>query len=308
MTDTTNRPFDSSDPKQLVQFRKAAAGIIRDILSAVNQTHQKVLTNTTRQHWWTNKKQPSTRAPKKLLENAAQNLRRFERDFVGYGDSLPSPNNENGLSPDEQLEQLRDLVLRFADPIELDQAACAFNDRKVAWDKLCSWESLPEIRRLLDALPDAEDHGYAQTEMSITELVAEPPNVIKYLGRPIRGVTPGIWKLINYLLSCMNCATTVQSLMESVWDHDDVTSNENEWIRIDSLLGDTRKCFKTNAIPFSVSRKVRLGQVFLKKLEQLPDAADSPPKRQRKKSPQTGKSSNRPVKKSTPKKKTNRHQ
>ena len=268
MTDATNRPFDSSDPEQLEQFRKAAAGIIRDILSAVNQTRPQVLTSAARQQWWNNKKQPSMRAPKDLLENAAQNLQRFKRDFVGYVDSLPSPKDGNDLSPDEQSEQLWDLVLRFADPVELDRAARTFNDENFAWDKLCSWESLPEIRRLLDALPDSEGHGCSQTEKPITELVAEPPNVITYLGRPIPGTTVAIWKLLDHLLRCPFHTTAVQNLIGEGWDKPNQSDESDVWIRIGSRLKLTMQFLKKRDLPFVVSGSRPLSQVFLKRREQ----------------------------------------
>lgn len=268
MSDETNRPLDADDRPRLTRYRLVVAGIIRDLLSAVQQACPEVLTSTTRQQWWDKSHLPSLRTPEDLLRHAAIGLRRFARDFVGYMDSLPCPRVGNDLSPDEQLEQLQDLVFRFADPIELDQAARTFKGGKVDWDKLCRWDSLPEIRQLLNTLPNPEVAGRSQTEKPITELVAERPNVITYLGKPIPGATPAIWKLLDHLLRCRFHTTDVQNLVGDGWDKPNQSDVNDAWIRISSRLKLTMQFLKKNELPFVVSGSRPHSHVFLKRREQ----------------------------------------
>ncbi len=268
MSDETNRPLDANDRPRLTRFRLVIAGIIRDLLSAAKQACPEVLTSTTRQQWWDKSHRPSMRAPEDLLKHAAIGLRRFAKDFVGCVDSLPCPRDENDLSPDEQLEELQDLVLRFADPLELDHVARTFKRGNIDWGKLCRWESLPEIRRLLDTLPNPEISGRSQTEKPITELVAEPPNVITYLGRPIPGTTVAIWKLLDHLLRCPFHTTAVQNLIGEGWDKPNQSDESDVWIRIGSRLKLTMQFLKKRGLPFVVSGSRPLSQVFLKRREQ----------------------------------------
>lgn len=267
MTDATNSPFNTDDLEHVGQFRLAAAGIVRNLLSAVVQVRPELLPDPSRKEWWNDHNKPSNRPIEILLRHSAAKLREFGNDFAGYVNSVPAIVDQVQPSIDEHVERLRELILMFADPDELEQAARQFRNRtSVAWDNLCTWESLPDIRRHLDALELPKGRDLSPKPPKIEDLVAEPPKVIRYLRVEIKGATPKTWKLLKYLLQCRFNTADVLDLVEQgkVWEDD----ADNEWGRVDSLLKVTNKFFSDNEIPFNVSRSRELRQVFLRRIEQ----------------------------------------
>ena len=109
-----NQPFNLYDLAHLYKFRMAAAGIIRDILSAVEQSDRDVLTEAIRRAWWDKDRQPSGKPVEELLKNAEKNLRVFPVRFAGSLNSIPCSGDADGEpteeSVEDRVEKLRDLV------------------------------------------------------------------------------------------------------------------------------------------------------------------------------------------------------
>ena len=125
MSDGANRPIDPRDLADPSRFRTAAAGIIRDLLSAVQLASPAILTDEIRQPWWNDKIQPAKRPVEYFLRLAAANRRKFAEEFAGYLDSVPVLDLEDGPAVEDYVERLRELVLLFADPDEFPSSGAA---------------------------------------------------------------------------------------------------------------------------------------------------------------------------------------
>ena len=154
--------------------------------------------------------------------------------------------------------------------------------KPIAWKKLCTWESLPELRRLLDKLPPTQPSqtaGKAATIAEITEVFDTPiEGVLVYNNSKIENVRDKVWLLLNRLLKCRHYTAQFDSLCERIQVTDGSTlapvwefepNNEDEscgWGRLSTLLRETRKLFRANGILWTVSENQTLRTVCLKPL------------------------------------------
>lgn len=265
MKDTASLRLDATDKVQLDQFRSGAAGIIRDLLAAAERDGQSVVSIDCWQQWWNDGRLPSKRPVEYLLRHAAVAFRRFAHNFAGCLDSVPALNDASDQSPVDRVERLRELLLLFADPDELDEFARRTKERRSkTWRRLCRWSSVSEIRHLLDHLPENQAKEPTQTSWSKIELVCESPGyIIQYLDDRIEGVRPLIWKLVNYLLNCDKHVSHIDAMVGPVWD-DEVKTNV--WYRVDSAIGATKEIFKAKNWPFDITSCKPLRTIFLKRI------------------------------------------
>lgn len=259
-----NQPFKIYDREHLYNFRMAAAGIIRDILSAVEQSDRSVLTEAVREDWWDKDHRPSEKSVELLLKNAEKNLRVFPVKFAGSLDSIPCPGDADGEPAEESVEDcvegLRDLIYDFADPDAIKQAVASIRQHlSVEWAGLCKWESLPDIRKLLDSFPETVGQS---SVLKIDDLAVEDPDIVRYRGVECTKPPMKCFLILKHLLTCLNHATSINTLRKVVWDEDDY-----DWVAVDSALREVRRFFKENEISYGITRRQALNQIWLTKIQ-----------------------------------------
>lgn len=261
-----NRPFNIYDQKHLHRLRMAAAGIVRDILSALEQCDRSVLTEAIREDWWNKGRQPSGKPVNVLLKNAAKNLRDFFAKFGGSLNSMPCPGDtDDGSAEDSaevRIEKLRDRLDEFADPGAIKQAV-ASNDQvlSVDWAQLCRWESLPDIRKILNSFPERVEQS---SVLKIIDLAVEDPDIVRYQGVECTKPTKKCFLILKYLLTCSNHASPLNTLRKKVWDEDD-----DDWCAVHSALRTVRRYFEANKIPYGITGSEELRQILLKEIQPL---------------------------------------
>ena len=294
-----NQPFNLYDLYHLYKFRMAAAGIIRDILSAVEQSDRRDLTEAVRGDWWDKDHRPSGEPAVKLLKNAEKHLRVFPVKFSGSLDSIPCPGDADGEpteeSVEDRVEKLRDLVYEFADLDALKQAvACNDQALSVDWAQLCQWKLLPDIRKLLNTFPETVGQS---SVLKITDLTVEDPDIVRYKGVECTKPTNISFLILKHLLKSQNNAAPLGTLKKVVWSEDD-----EDFGPVDSALREVRRFFKVNGISYGITRSKRLKQIRLTKIQPIGGAriqAGTSPTESRK---QKSKSKKIPAKKRGPKK------
>jgi hypothetical protein len=318
-----NQPFNLYDLYHLYKFRMAAAGIIRDILSAVEQSDRDVLTEAIRRAWWDKDHQPSGNPVEKLLKNAEKNLRVFPVRFSGSLNSIPCPGDADGEptgeSVEDRVEKLRDLVGEFADPDALKQAVASnAQDLRVDWAQLCRWKLLPDIRKLLNTFPGTVGQS---SVLKITDLAVEDPDIVRYKGVECTKPTKKCFLILKHLLTCRNHATSIGTLREKVWVSVDrnrgpvhpaqrasspkttrIADNHCDWGAVHSALRIVRLYFTANKIPYRITGSEVLGQITLKKPEPRGKARTNSEKPTKASKKQKSKSKQSPANNRAPKK------
>ncbi len=316
-----NQPFNLYDLDHLFNFRMAAAGIIRDILSAVEQCDRGVLTEAIRRAWWDKDHQPSGEPAVKLLKNAEKNLRVFPVRFAGSLNSIPCPGDADGEpteeSVEDSVEKLRDLVCEFADLHALKQAvACNDQALSVDWAQLCQWKLLPDIRKLLNTFPETAGQS---SVLKITDLTVEDPDIVRYKGVECTKPTKKCFLILKHLLTCRNHATPIGTLREKVWVSVDrnrgpvhpaqrasspkttqIADNHCDWGAVHSALKIVRCYFTDNKIPYGITGSEVLGRIWLKKRELLGNARTNSEKSSKASKNQVPRSKKSPAKKRVP--------
>ena len=276
MTDGTNRPLSPNDRTDPSQFRRSVAGIVRDLLSAIVQTCPEVVEEI-RQQWWNGENKPSLRHPQYLLKHAATKLREFTRDFAGYLDSVPISKSGGELTNDDHMESLRELVLLFADPIKLEDAARQIDKlNPEQWRALCEWKSLTEIRARLDELPSNRS-GNEEPNQEPDELTTPVEGALHYQNRLIKTkVSAKVWLLLNHLLHAKRHTRRFDCLSDDqisdsegnqvpvVWGND-ANNDSDGWSRLYSLVRNATRFLRSQNIPYKVASDKRLLVVRLEK-------------------------------------------
>lgn len=301
MSDRSNHPSDTTNSEYLQGIRNAAAGIVRDLMSAVLQTDRRdLISEAVRNSWFTGTNLPSTRRVPLLLNNAATNLGNFEAKFGGSSDSIPSPDDDGSSSIDDVLLELQGIVISLSDPEELRRAAHSHRDSEpVNWESLVNWGDVPRIRELLDQLPVITPGRHQREAGGISELFTEPPCTIRYGEISVPKVRSGIWKFVDFLCRHPNLTASFDSLSgtDAVWDDPaDSKQNEDEWPRVRSRVRDTNAFFEKSKIPIKAHANKGTRFVYLTSIDlSSPDTGGSTNKRASKKAPTKPKS---PAKKS----------
>lgn len=271
MSDVTNHPIDTTDPEYLSRLREDAAGIVRDLMAAVNQTKSRdLITDEDRRQWWNSNNTPSNERPENLLLNAASNLRKFGDSYGGQRTSMAYVEEGESLSPDDVPEQLHQSLLFFAYPKQLRKAARSIRKQQsVDWAELCDWPAIPNIRKLLDQLPGTTRRK-TRTEFGTINLVTVPPHSLRYGKKSIHNLRSGIWKFLDDLLQKESHFANFDDLFgtDAVWDDDN--GDVDLWIRVYSRIRDTNKILRDNEIPLMVSSDRKRRIVFLKERELSP--------------------------------------
>jgi|GEM_PF-3757993 hypothetical protein len=273
MSSNKNLPFDPTDSRELEKFRKSAAGILRDILSAVHQHSPGFLPDDVRRQWFNGRNQPSELSIERLLRNAASNLGSFPDRFGGSLNSLPFSEETEASCVEERCEELYHLVFTFTGVNDLVKAAGRFEGGKpFAWDKVCVWDSLPRIRQLLDDLSkssiDNPSPSEDQFQKSVERngLAAEPPNLICFAGTSIRAKAK-VWKALWVLLHSAQLFVEVGNFYEAVWgkewnENGSKSKGPQIWGSVDSLLREVRKLLKEWPFTVKGSRSMRHVQLI----------------------------------------------
>lgn len=265
-----NRPFNIQDQKHLFRFRKDAAAIIRDILSAVEQNQPELLDPEVKRQWWNTpvdpsnvlsakENKPSTAPPQQLLKNAGRNLQQFTGKYAGTIDSIAAPDEEGDVLPEtpaERVDKLKMQIIDFADGAKLKEASRTPDSLTTAdWRRLCDWESLPEIRRLLDCLPSSSS-GSEQSNVQQLELDS---GTIKYQGRTCNTPepTPKVLGILRVLLPQANHTAYFSDLWPKVWD------DQPTWTAVHSAVQAVRDFFSGNGIPCTASANQSTGYIRL---------------------------------------------
>lgn len=257
-------PFDTSSKQHLQEFRHSAASIIRDLMAAVKQGSPALLSKADCAAWWRDRAQPSKASVQKLMKNAAKNLEMFPFRFSGTIDSCPAPfdevQDEERCGVVEVVERIRDLVVEFADPKELRQAANQSSSEALSsrdWEELCHWKSLLEIRMLLNKLPEV---GCGGMERHVDYLRVDSAGTIFFRERPFSGATPKAAQLIAVLLERTPSFTCkFEEVMERVWPED-----PHSWSALHSANKVSRAFFQKHEIPCTVSASQKAGTVWMK--------------------------------------------
>ena len=167
MSSGTNIPFNESDREFLGRFRYAAAGFIKDLVIARLKQQPDFLSDEECQRWSIDKSSLGSESCEFRLQMVKTRLAKVLSEFVGHGDSIPSPESRQ----DDRLELLRENVAIFVDRAKLDTAIGeARQSDHIDWDGLARWDLLPEIRAALDDLPrpktDPAAHGVSLSDLA----------------------------------------------------------------------------------------------------------------------------------------------
>ncbi len=142
-------PVPSTDD-ELGRFRHQIAGIVKDVIKV------RWIDGSIPERWdpkaWIMNELPEKRARNHHLTSALTNFRKLAENLVLSSASLEEDEPE---TPEEIAQSVVDHLLEFIDELSLEFVGSpGFDGSARIWDGLCDWSVLPELRRLLDRLPE----------------------------------------------------------------------------------------------------------------------------------------------------------
>jgi hypothetical protein len=246
MSSETNIPFRESDPDFLVRFRGAAAGFIKDLIVARSKQQPRFLSDEICQRWGISQTALPAQSCEYCLQAVKAHLAKIHQEFVGYGDSIRSPESKE----DDRLERLRESVATLVNSRKLDTAIeRARRGLSIDWAKLARWNLLSDIREGLDELP--RPNGKKPKEPPTGD-GPFPPDGFRYGGREERIDRYKVWKLVNYLWTCRNRTSAFEDLAQPVWGEKETIVGKDQ---VGSLRRDANHFFEEKAWPFRVQIK-----------------------------------------------------
>lgn len=262
MSDSLNRSAESENDQRRYALRMIVAGIIKDILSARLQVDSENVSSETREQWWGSSSAPATKSPHYLLRSAARHLETFQQHHFGRGFSVSPFDSEDPSDPDFQEQRVCELILDFAEPSALLTAAASVRtNQTVDWSALADWDSLPELRRLLDRLA-VSSHPDVKNAVAAPKIMIEPPGRIFVAGNWYEGLTHQQMQILDCLLSRPRHSAGVELLKDKLWGVNHSASGE----AVRSALSRINGFFKAQSIPLEARSKN--GYVFLEDLQE----------------------------------------
>ncbi len=256
--------FDPQRNSDLARLRMLIAGMIKDLVAArAKDDPDWCEEENIDRIWFFSTERPVTRSAIYLLGEAERRLRQFHDGYSGPLSSVPCETQDID-SPIEIVERLRDLISQFTNHDELSHTADQIRqNQKIKWESVAHWHMLPDLRSLLDELPDHSDQTPAL--VGDERLSADGKNI--YVGgHPVK-CPKRVQRLLHFLLRKRNRSCHVADLGEAVWnDH----ARQVSFPQADDVLSEARKWLgNNNGILFALRRKDV--EITLKELPPDPD-------------------------------------
>ncbi len=179
-------------------------------------------------------------------------------------------------SPEEEIETLRDMLIEFLDPDSLREVAGSLRqNQRVDWKTVANWELLPQIRSLLDRLPDSRGKSTPTRSGEFTRFVATLPDELQVLdGIPFK-VEPKICGVLAYLLDQPDRRARIEDVMLHVWGDADEGHSA-----LSSVLKRIRRVLEERRIALTVRQTT--GYVILERTKKLSGPTSKSRRRTRK--------------------------
>lgn len=186
-------PVPSTDV-ELGRFRHQIAGIVKDVIKV------RWIDESMPERWgpkaWIMNELPERRARNHHLTSALTNFRKLTENLVLSSASLEE---DEPKTPEEIAQSVVDRLLEFIDePILEFVGSPGFDGSPGLWDNLCGWSVLPELRRLLNRLPELALNRQEPVQLPFqwdsqgrlwqgSTLVARPRPQLRFLTEIVRG-------------------------------------------------------------------------------------------------------------------------
>lgn len=248
---STEHVFDPNKPAHLGRLRNLVAGMIKDLLAARAVVDPAWCDNENIDpQWFFATPRPTAWSPIYLLDQAALGFRRIHEDCRGPLDSRPRV-EEDDETPTALVERLKDLLSQFVTDEELMEAADVIrhgNGSSVKWDDLANWRLLPQLRDLLDELPESPNQPGPRVEFKGLSIDSHG---MYYEGRRV-DCPPQPQSLLRLLLQQRGRRCHLQDLAVAIWNEQTkvVTAQDAS-----SALKRTREWLRESQIPLYVGQR-----------------------------------------------------
>jgi hypothetical protein len=233
-------PLDHSSHEALGRLRFDAAGLVKGLIRARITQEPRFLSFQDRKRWKVEDASLENRPCARLLMEVRALRERFESKYLSPPpSSIADPTT---ATSEELFDCVIDLVAVFFQG-DFEQAIVrAARREKVDWKNLAAWDSLAEIRDMLDRLPEPRTGAQGPPDGP------QSPDEFYFEGNQAL-LTPVPFRLVDHLWKSPHRTTDIRNLAGTVWLHHATEITKG---MIGSARTQVNKAFQRATIPLRV--------------------------------------------------------